>query len=174
MIKFLRNNNTFKKLDLKPLLLLLSLFFCGCGLYNDSFRPEILKEKKILSSRKSQIIIDNKTQIVCIVTYLNNVDSELFKDAEYFFIEVFSQLDLPIGFMDFSITNNSRFNWIREVYEDEFDDVINTYNKWSKAYLISFEEIPDQSKKNMQFSIDIAGFGKMDFDFSYKVSEIQF
>lgn len=155
-------------------MLLLSLFFCGCSLYNESFRPEILKEKKILSSRKSQILIDNKTEIICIATYLNNVDSNAYKNAEYFFIEIFSKSNIPLGFMDFSITNNSRFNWIREVYEDEFDDVINTYNKWSKAYLISFEEIPSQDKKNMKLIIDIARFGRMDFDFSYKVSEIQF
>lgn len=118
--------------------------------------------------------MDNKTEIICIATYLNNVDSNTYKNAEYFFIEIFSKSNIPLGFMDFSITNNARFNWIREVYEDEFDDVINTYNKWSKAYLVSFEEISSQDKKNMKLIIDIARFGRMDFDFSYKVSEIQF
>ena len=51
----------FKRVfNLKNIFILLCFLFGGCGFYKDSFKPEVLAEKKILSSRKAEIINDNK------------------------------------------------------------------------------------------------------------------
>lgn len=153
---------------------LFCFIFCGCGFYNNSFKPQVLAEKKILSSRKAEIIQNNKVAIVVIATYLNNVNPDIYNTREYFFIEVFSELDIPLlESMQFSITNNERFLWIREVNKDEFDDVINVSNKWSRGFLIAFDNIDEYDKKNMKLNLIIDNVGEMNFDFTYEVFEIE-
>ncbi len=165
----------FKRvLNLKNIFIMLCFLFNGCGIYNNSFKPEVLAEKKMLSSRKDEIIQDNKVAIVAIATYLNNVNPSIYHTREYFFIEIFSELDIPfIDYMKFSITNNERFLWAREVNKDEFDEVINVSNRWSKAYLIAFSDINEYDKKNLKLNLEIDNIGEMDFDFAYQVLEIQ-
>lgn len=154
---------------------LFCFIFCGCGFYDNSFKPQVLAEKKILSSRKAEIIQNNKVAIVVIATYLNNVNPDIYNTREYFFIEVFSELDIPLlESMQFSITNNERFLWIREVNKDEFDDVINVSNKWSRGFLIAFDNIDEYDKKNMKLNLIIDNVGEMNFDFTYEVFEIEF
>lgn len=154
---------------------LFCFIFCGCGFYNNSFKPQVLAEKKILSSRKAEIIQNNKVAIVVIATYLNNVNPDIYNTREYFFIEVFSELDIPLlESMQFSITNNERFLWIREVNKDEFDGVINVSNKWSRGFLIAFNDIDEYDKKNMKLNLVINNVGEMNFDFTYEVFEIEF
>lgn len=154
---------------------LFCFIFCGCGFYDNSFKPQVLAEKKILSSRKAEIIQNNKVAIVVIATYLNNVNPDIYNTREYFFIEVFSELDIPLlESMQFSIINNERFLWIREVNKDEFDDVINVSNKWSRGFLIAFDNIDEYDKKNMKLNLIIDNVGEMNFDFTYEVFEIEF
>lgn len=154
---------------------LFCFIFCGCGFYDNSFKPQVLAEKKILSSRKAEIIQNNKVAIVVIATYLNNVNPDIYNTREYFFIEVFSELDIPLlESMEFSITNNERFLWIREVNKDEFDGVINVSNKWSRGFLIAFNDIDEYDKKNMKLNLLIDNVGEMNFDFTYEVFEIEF
>lgn len=154
---------------------LFCFIFCGCGFYDNSFKPQVLAEKKILSSRKAEIIQNNKVAIVVIATYLNNVNPDIYNTREYFFIEVFSELDIPLlESMQFSITNNERFLWIREVNKDEFNDVINVSNKWSRGFLIAFDDIDEYDKKNMKLNLIIDNVGEMNFDFTYEVFEIEF
>lgn len=160
---------------MKVILFLFCFIFCGCGFYDNSFKPQVLAEKKILSSRKAEIIQNNKVAIVVIATYLNNVNPDIYNTREYFFIEVFSELDIPLlESMEFSITNNERFLWIREVNKDEFDGVINVSNKWSRGFLIAFNDIDEYDKKNMKLNLVIDNVGEMNFDFTYEVFEIEF
>ena len=165
----------FKRvLNLKNIFILLCFLFGGCGFYKDSFKPEVLTEKKILSSRKAEIIRDNKVSMVVIATYLNNVNEEIYHTREYFLIEVFSELDIPlIHYMNFNITDNKSFLWIREVKKDEFDEIINTSNKWSKLFLVAFDGIDTHSKKHLRLNIDIDTLGSVNFDFTYQVLEMQ-
>lgn len=166
----------FKRvLNLKNIFILLCFLFSGCGIYNSSYKPGVLTEKKILSSRKDEIIKDNKVAIIAIATYLNNVYPDMYNTREYFLVEIFSELDIPfIDYMHFSITNNERFLWVREVKKDEFDEIINVSNKWSKVYLVAFSDLNEYDKKNLKLNLDIDNFGSMQFDFTYKVFEIKF
>ncbi len=161
---------------MKTLLCIFCLLFGGCGIYNDSFKPEVLAEKKIFSSRKSQITQNGKTMMIAIATYLNNVNPSIFNDnREYFLLEIFSELEIPlIDYMNFNITDNAKLLWIREVDKDEFDSYINVSNKWSKAFLVAFEPIDEHYKKNMKLILDVDTIGSMSFDFSYKVFEMKF
>ncbi|RAX53054.1 hypothetical protein CCY99_06715 [Helicobacter sp. 16-1353] len=159
---------------MKIIIFICCFVFCGCGFYNNSFKPEVLAEKKILSSRKAEIVQNGKVVMVVIATYLNNVNPDIYNTREYFFIEVFSELDIPlIYYMTFSITNNERFLWIREVDKDEFDDVLNVSNKWSKGFLIAFDDIDEYDKKNMKLNLVVDTIGEMNFDFTYEVFEMQ-
>lgn len=172
-------------------LLIFALLFSGCGLYYNSYKPDLLLEKKINQSRKSQIIKDGKTELVAVATYLNNVEPKIYNsDREYFYIEIFSELDIPLlEYMHFSlsgkavvneissvgITSNvsesseAAFLWIREIGKDEDDKVLSLENKWSKGYLVAFDSLDYQQKKNMVLKIDIDNVGSMTFNFTYKV-----
>lgn len=161
-------------LNLKNIFIILCFLFSGCGIYNKSFKPEVLVEKKMLSSRKDEIIKDDKVIMVVIATYLNNVNPDVYNTREYFLIEVFSEIDIPfLDYARFSITSSEKFLWAREVYRDEFDDIINVSNKWSKLFLISFNDIDEYDKKNLKLHLHIDNIGDMDFDFTYKVLEMQ-
>ena len=159
---------------MKLALLIFCLLLSGCSYFNDSYKPSVLSDEKVLSSRKADIQVGRKIIVIGIVTYLNNVLPSIYKDGEYFFLELFSEVHIPLAFMDFSIINDSRIKWVREVSIEDFDEVINVYNKWSRGYLISFDQIKYHDKKNIKLHIDIANIGSMDFDFTYKVFENQF
>lgn len=160
-------------------LIIFAILLNGCGLYNSGYKPTILLEKKINQSRKAQIVKNGKTEIVAIATYLNNVDSSAYPmGREYFFIEIFSELEIPlIESLRFSLTNNVEFIWIREISIDEMkeekNNIIETYNRWGKGFLIAFDELEYQQKKNMKLTLEIENVGTMIFDFSYKVLEMQ-
>lgn len=150
------------------------LVFGGCGLYHTSYKPGVLAEKKILSSRKAEIIKQGKVEMIMIATHLNNVNPTIYHTREYFFLEVFSELDIPlINYMQFQITRNKRLLWIREVKKDEFDEVINISNKWSRGFLVAFDSIDEHDKKNLTLKVTIDNVGQMNFDFTYKVFEMQ-
>ncbi|WP_147289258.1 hypothetical protein [Helicobacter sp. MIT 99-5507] len=159
---------------MKNIFILLCFLFSGCGFYKDSFKPEVLAEKKILSSRKAEIITDDKVSMVVIATYLNNVNPDIYNTREYFLIEIFSELDIPfIDYMHFSITDNEYFLWAREVNKDEFDNVINVSNKWSKLFLVAFSDINEYNKKDLKLHLEIDTIGSMIFDFTYQVFEMK-
>lgn len=157
------------------ILLIFILLFSGCGLYHNSYKPDVLLEKKINQSRKSQIIKDGKTDIIAIATYLNNVDSTIYNgDREYFYIEIFSELEIPLlESMHFWLSGGVDFLWIREIEKDESDKIITPNNKWSRGFLIAFDALEYQQKKNMILRLDIDNVGSMKFDFTYKVLEMQ-
>lgn len=165
----------FKRVfNLKNIFILLCFLFGGCGFYKDSFKPEVLAEKKILSSRKAEIINDNKVSVVAIASYLNNVNPNIYNTREYFLIEIFSELDIPfINYMHFSITSDEDFLWIREINKDEFDDVIKPSNKWSKLFLVAFSDVDEYDKKNLKLNLEIDTIGSMNFDFTYQVLEMK-
>lgn len=148
----------------------------GCGLYDDSYKPSVLLEKKINQTRKSQIINNGKTEVVGIATYLNNVDSRIYAEGrEYFFVEIFSELEIPLReSLHFSLTGDAEFIWIREVEASEMEGILSVYNRWGRGFLIAFDEIPYQQKKNMKLTLEIENVGEMEFNFGYKVFEMQF
>ncbi len=154
---------------------LCAFWLCGCGLYDDSYKPSVLLEKKINQTRKGQIIKDGKTEVVAIATYLNNVDSRIYCEGrEYFFIEIFSELEIPLReSLHFSLMDNVEFMWIREVRIDEMDGILSVYNRWARGFLIAFDEVAYQQKKNMRLTLEIENVGEMEFDFGYKVLEMQ-
>ena len=153
----------------------LCAWLSGCGLYDDSYKPSVLLEKKINQTRKSQIIKRGKTEVVAIATYLNNVDSRIYRDGrEYFFVEIFSELEIPLReSLHFRLTGNSELIWIREISEDEMEGILNVYNRWGRGFLIAFNEIAYQQKKDMKLTLEIENIGTMEFNFSYKVLEMQ-
>lgn len=157
------------------LITFLCVLISGCGLYKDGYKPDILLEKKINQSRKAQIIRDGKSQVVAIATHLNNVDSRIFSQGrEYFFIEIFSEVDIPLAeSLHFSLTNNIDFIWMREIPHDEMEGVLSVYNRWARGFLIAFDELEYQQKKNMKLFMEVENVGVMIFDFSYKVLEMQ-
>lgn len=171
-------------------LLIFALLFSGCGLYYNSYKPDFLLERKINQSRKSQIIKNGKTELVAVATYLNNVEPDIYNgDREYFYIEIFSELDIPLlEYMHFSLSgkainnviessdftssviknSDATFLWIREIKKDENDKVLSLENKWSRGYLIAFDGLDYLQKKHMILSLDIDNVGSMKFNFAYK------
>lgn len=160
---------------MRVLFIIIAILFSACGIYEENLKPDIINDKKILSSRKSQIIIDSNVKVVCVATYLNTVLPSTYSGREYFLLEIFSQdEDISLDLMEFKITDNKQLLWAREVDSSEFDNVINVNNKWSKAFILAFSEVDEVDKKNIKLEVDISNLGVMQFDFTYKVFEMQF
>ncbi|MGX2982241.1 hypothetical protein [Helicobacter sp. 23-1045] len=150
-------------------------FFSGCGLYKDGYKPSVLMEKKINQSRKAEISKGGKSEVIAIATHLNNVDSRIFgAGREYFFIEIFSEVDIPlVESLHFRLTNNVDFMWMREIEVEESDEILGVRNRWARGFLIAFDELEYQQKKNMKLIMEVENVGAMVFDFSYQVLEMR-
>lgn len=152
------------------------LLFSACSIYDTSYKPNLLQDKKTLSSRKAELIKDGKTIAIALATYLNNVDSNIYdENREYFLLEIFSQEPLLLPeILSFKITNDANFLWIREINDGEFEREISLNNKWARAFLIAFEPVGFEFKRVIKLEVLAQDLGKMEFDFSYKVFEMQF
>ena len=68
---------------------LYALIFCACSNLDDPrFSKNFYEEKMMQVTRKSEIVLKGKTQIVMFSTYLSELDREKYSDGEYFFIEI--------------------------------------------------------------------------------------
>ncbi|PAF52767.1 hypothetical protein [Helicobacter sp. 13S00477-4] len=155
---------------------LIALFFLGCNSYYiDSYKPDIIAEKKIQASRKGQIIKNQKPVVIAVATHLNEVDDVVYGGREYFFVEIFSE-DQSIflnDMIDFTLFKKPPI-WVREIKKDEFDEILHSSNKWSKVYLIAFNKLDPLSSRNAKLIMEVYGLGKIVFDFAYQAIPMQF
>ncbi|PAF42543.1 hypothetical protein [Helicobacter sp. 11S03491-1] len=154
----------------------LSIFiFLGCSsYYADTYKPDIIVEKKIQASRKGEIIVNQKPVVVAVATHLNEVDDVIYGGREYFFVEIFSEEQgiFLNGVISFRLFNKPPI-WSREIKKDEFDAILHPSNKWSKSFLIAFEKLDPLSSRSAKLVMEVYNLGKITFDFAYQAIPMQ-
>lgn len=156
-----------------------SVFACGiagCTSYFEKgYHPAVLEEKKIHSTRKIQIIKDDKIDLVIFATYLNDIEQNFYKNQEYFFVEFYAPSQEPLNLkrIQLEIATKDAQKWesplyMRKIPPSEYDNIFMPLNKWSSCYLVAFEksENIDDEKVRLRVRVD----EQVDiFDFSFKV-----
>ncbi|GAA7613717.1 hypothetical protein HpJP0108_02660 [Helicobacter pylori] len=163
--------------------LLVFLFFClGCvsNFSEDTYTPDLILEKKIQASRKGEITQNNVPIITAIATHLNDVDSGAYYDHEYFLVEIFTQNNdwIDDGYISYELFGTKPIGkeplWVREITKDEFDGILETTNRWSRAFLLAFDKLDYLAVQEAKLELDAYSLGKIVFNFAYQVPLPQF
>ena len=151
------------------------VLLCGCNsFFSNSYGFDIITEKKMQSSRKSEIIRDNRVEITTIITHLNEISPITYNNREYFFVEVYGEEPSNYeGMIDYML-NGEKPLWIREVQSDEFDEILSPSNRWSKCYLLAFRAVGKLASRDLLLDMKVIGLGDMSFDFGFKTLPMQF
>lgn len=118
--------------------------------------------------------------ITAIATHLNDVDSGTYYDHEYFLVEIFTQNNdwIDDGYISYELfgtkPTGSEPLWVREITKDEFDGILETTNRWSRAFLIAFDKLDYLAVQEAKLELDAYNLGKIVFNFAYQVPLPQF
>lgn len=151
----------------KFLLGLYSLVFCACSNLDDPrFSENFYQEKMMQVTRKSEIIVEGKTQIVMFTTYLSELDREKYENGEYFFVEIDFE-DEKIGIRDvhFFLAGYKpvEIKFIKNPNKEGFF----VHSPWNKGYLVRFDSIPQTEISTLKLIAKIKN-KEMKFDYSFK------
>ncbi|WP_104761444.1 hypothetical protein [Helicobacter cetorum] len=158
------------------------LFFCGCvsNFSEDTYTLDFVQEKKIQASRKGEITQNNVPIITAIATHLNDVDNGTYHYHEYFLVEIFTQNQewLNNDYISYKLFGRKPIGieplWEREVDKEEFDGILETTNKWSRAFLLAFPKLDYLAVKEAKLELDAYNLGTIIFNFAYQVPLPQF
>jgi uncharacterized protein YcfL len=145
------------------IIFIITLVFLGCSSRNafDHFSITAKQEFSENNIQSSKIINDDVTNGTVSMIYLNRVSSETYKDAEYFYIYLFTKdQNLPLSFK----LNGSDALMVKELNStNEFACLSLSHADWQKYYLVKFQEQGDILKlvvQNGEFSSDAITFEK--------------
>ncbi|WP_104748871.1 hypothetical protein [Helicobacter cetorum] len=164
-------------------ILLVFLFFClGCvsNFNEDTYTLDLVLEKKIQASRKGEITKDNVPIITAIATHLNDVDNGTYYYHEYFLVEIFTQNSdyIDNDYISYELFGRKPTGsdplWVREITKDEFDGILETTNKWSRAFLLAFPKLDYLAVKEAKLELNAYSLGAITFNFAYQVPLPQF
>ncbi|WP_370690906.1 hypothetical protein [Helicobacter cappadocius] len=157
-------------------LVLLGIFiFLGCtSYYEDTYKPDIIFEKKIQASRKGEILKHQKPVVVAVAIHLNEVDNVIYSGREYFFVEIFSEnKEIFLNDMiEFTLFGKSPI-WSREITKDDFDEILHPSNKWSRNFLVAFDKLDPLASRDAKLVMKVYNLGKIVFNFAYEAAPMQ-
>ncbi|BDQ29518.1 hypothetical protein [Helicobacter ailurogastricus] len=160
---------------MRCLFLVFCLLFCGCAnRFDTAYIPDFLEEKRTQATRKGEIIKDLRPVVSVFITHLNDVDPVTYHQREFFFVEIFTQDQSiynngGIGYTLYGTHGPTTPMWVRPIDKDEFDKILRTTNKYSKAYLVAFKKLDYISEQDAKLDMEIDGLGEMHFNFATQV-----
>lgn len=147
-------------------------FFSSCSSYFSKSATSQTPPQEV--AQNSRVVLlggeDNKLKIAARMTYLNPLDSSIFHNREYFFLEIFnddSDVLLPLS-MQVSMFGRKPL-WLRKVDSDELDSMLKLENNLSEGYLIAFYPAGPFEQKHIKVVLNIATFEPATFDFSFAI-----
>lgn len=137
----------------KILVILVTLIFIGCGEKNSAFRyfdVSDLESQVIQHSKKTDIVKNNRVELILWATYLNNIDNiDVNNNTENFIVSFYS-LKKNIKAYNFMLNDKNSIS-IKKI--DAKDKKYKKYflkNTWSDYYLVKFHK---QDVYKMNFKI---------------------
>ncbi len=148
------------------------ILFTNCSSYFS--KSEFLKNPPELIAQNSRMALlvsdDGKLKVVARLMHLNEVDGGVYKNREYFFLEIFNDDE------DVVLPDSMRITmfdkpplWIRGVEGRELDDVLFLDNSLSYGFLIAFNRPSVFKLKNMEIKLVVDNFQPAIFNFSYTI-----
>ncbi|WP_276925220.1 hypothetical protein [Helicobacter japonicus] len=163
---------------------LCAVMFLGCSdFYHKDFvhipsahnapkKQKIQKENEIQAMRKGQILKNNRTQILMIVRYMNDISDEFVKNdkGEVFLVEIYSREGkLPANLLTFSLQNvykNIQSNKVSALNKQELGDFVPDI-AYNDVYKVSFDSMGFRGRESLKFIAHIKDIGDISFDFGY-------
>ncbi|MDE5603013.1 MAG: hypothetical protein K2I71_03720 [Helicobacter sp.] len=152
------------------------LWLVGCA--NDSVNfikltPSFLEESYIQATRKTEIIYQQKTQIILIATHLNEFDKEAYhkQKGEVFFVSVYQSDGGKDFFKEYNLVlnNGEKPLKITPLKASELEGLMAEYAMpWGEYYLLEF---PPQNKRiqdRLSLTISHKKFGENTLNFGFK------
>lgn len=149
------------------------LFFVGCGsFFAQKYGLDILEEKRVQATRKDSLFEGNRLVAVAVATNLNQVSEFNYHGSEYFFIEIFSEIEMDFSKIEY-LLNGTPPSHIYKITKDKFDEILKPVSKWSHCYLVVFNPLNELESRNMVLRIHVSKIGEMKFDFSVKITPLR-
>ena len=160
--------------------LVLLFAFVGCTSYFEKgYHPEVLEEKKIQATRKTQTIKNEAIDLVVLITYLNEIEYSYYDNLCYFFVEIYAPSQEPLNFkrLHIELSGDNKNTWhqaryMRLLSPKEYDRVLKPVNKWSNCYLVAFDKVNFTNVNSALVRLWIDEEEKF-FDFSFEVIPFQ-
>lgn len=151
------------------------LWFVGCA---DSvnlmrFTPTSLQESYIQATRKTEIIYQEKTQIILIATHLNEFDEEKYpkQRGEVFFINVY-QSEGEKDFLkayNLVLNNGEKPLKVTPLKAYDLEGLMAEYAiPWGEYYLLEFSPQNKRTQDRLSLTISHQKFGESTLNFGFK------
>ncbi|WP_300448988.1 hypothetical protein [uncultured Helicobacter sp.] len=170
------------------LIILSTTMLCACSdffrtdfthipsVHNAPKEIQTTKELEIQAMRKSQILENNRTRVLMIVRYMNEIDKKFLKqdEGEVFLVEIYTKdTSIPLKSLTFHLSNGYKSIESVQILKMQKADLGHfipdiTYND---IYKVVFHSIGLRGRDNLKFSAQIQNIGSMDFDFGYAKRE---
>lgn len=138
-----------KKLNIILLLSTLLLTACSNSKIANNFKNDSLSANALQNSQKTDIVIENRVNVMFTATYLNEVDSQFNDGKENFIISVYKINSEKININDLQVKLDTKSPLQIEVLSKEhiMREKLPLKNKWATFYLVSFNKSEEKSKK---------------------------
>lgn len=159
--------------------LFILLFLSGCAKF-DYFNPISSKpeESYMQATRKGELIFEDKTQIVAVITHLNAVDSEAYPSnkGEVFFVDVYQSSKETRSFLenDFKLRlgNGQIPLEINKVLKEELKGIMAKNSmRFGEYYFFRFAPQRKRERDNLSLVLSHPIFGESYLNFGFKAIE---
>ena len=119
---------------------LTTFIFSGCSKYNafSNFNLTQAQEKSEDSIQSATINTKEGSVGLLSAIYLNRVYPQKYKDGEYFYVYLYTQIDKKK--LDFFLNNNLCVELKELSVQNEFSHLVPSSEKWKKYYLVKFKK----------------------------------
>ncbi|WP_104722593.1 hypothetical protein [Helicobacter mesocricetorum] len=161
---------------LKYFVYLSVLWFVGCATSPVNFMkltPTSLEESYIQATRKTEIIYQEKTQIILIATHLSEFDEETYpkQKGEVFFISVY-QSERERGFLkeyNLVLNDGEKPLKVTPLKASELKGLMAEYAiPWGEHYLLEFSPQNKRIQDRLSITISHKKFGENTLNFGFK------
>ena len=156
--------------------LFILLFLSGCAKF-DYFNPIASKpeESYVQATRKTELIFEDKTQIVLIATHLNAYNSKayLHSEGEVFFVDVYQSAQNGKSFLengyDLKLNNGQIPLEVKRLQKEELTGLMAQNSmRWGEYYLFRFAPQGKRERDNLGLVLSHQDFGKNFLIFGFK------
>lgn len=155
------------------------VFFLGCESVKSVIAPQKLEEAYIQATRKTELITENRVQVVLIATHLNAFDEKRYPDdvGEVFFVDVYQSFQNEVenskGFFEngfhLTLSNGETPIKITPLKKEQLEGLIQSNaTSWGEYYLVEFLPQDKRTRNSLQLLLQHKDFGENYLNFGFK------